>query len=248
MTGCLHFYKDAEILSNRAADFFAHVATAAITKRGAFHVAFAGGSTPKRLYQILASEQWATVLDWRHIHIYFGDERCVPPDHEDSNYLMASRALLDHIDIPAENIHRIQGELADAAQGAQAYAQELDEYLPKLGTLPEFDLVLLGMGDDGHTASLFPGTEALHVTDKTVTAVYVDKLSAWRNTLTFPVINNARYVLLLIAGQGKAETIKQVFAGGDASRFPVQQLNPNGVLDWYLDDAAAEQLLGEFFS
>ena len=242
MTGTVRVFDDIHAMSEAATAQFVRLAEQAIRQRGSFHLALSGGSTPRSLYQCLVQPAHSNQVDWQHVHVYFGDERCVPPDHEDSNYRMASQALLSHVPIPMQNIHRIQGENDSALTGAEHYRETLSQYLPHGNDLPEFDLILLGMGDDGHTASLFPGTAAIEESEQTVAAVYVDKLDAWRISLTFPIINQARHVLFLIAGAGKAETLSKVFDPETRTDFPVQHIRPAGELEWYLDEAAAGSL------
>lgn len=193
-----------------------------------FHLALSGGSTPEALYRRLASES----LD--QVHAWFGDERCVAPDHADSNYGMAMRAW----PLPADRVHRMRGELEpDAA--AYLYANELRSVFGDFA-LPRFDLVLLGVGEDGHTASLFPGTTATHETNKWVVANHVPKLDAWRITLTFPVLNAARRVWVLAVGGKKAPIVKDVLGDRDVARWPVQGVQPAvGELVWWLDEDAA---------
>ncbi len=224
---------DPAALAREATDRFVALARSAIAAQGRFTVALSGGSTPRALYEQLVTQP----IEWRHVHIFWGDERCVPPDHPDSNYGMAQRTLLSHIDIPAPNVHRLKGEL-DPAQAAQQYEAELRAIL---GTAPRFDLILLGMGTEGHTASLFPGTPALHEQRRWVVAQYVDKLQANRLTLTPPVINQAANVIFLIAGSDKAVALQSVWHGPhDPDHLPAQIVMPTtGRVIWLVDQAAA---------
>ncbi len=235
---------DLEALSLAAAKRFTDLAAQAIGKRGAFHVALAGGATPRRLYQHLAMPMFAERIAWQHVHIYFGDERAVPPDDPDSNYLMAHEALLRHVPIPDTHIHRINGAEKDLSQSAMDYERVLRQQLTASdGLFPQFDLVLLGIGPDGHIASLFPDTPILKETSKLVAAVYVAKLFTWRISLTLPVINNALHIMVLAAGENKTVIIRQVFIDDASSdHYPVQLLHPAGELEWYLDAAAARAL------
>lgn len=219
---------DAHSLAQIAAEHIVALATEAIERRGRFIVALSGGSTPRPTYALLAEERFSSPIDWSRTHICWGDERCVPPTHPDSNYRMAREALLDHINIPAENVHRIRGERG-AAQAAAAYRTELDDLLGQDG---RFDLILLGMGADGHTASLFPGTTAVKERQKTVVAVYVEKLDTWRVTLTLPVINSARHVTFLVSGTSKAKTLARV---RDGESLPAGLVQPTGQLTWIVD-------------
>lgn len=241
MERVIRVFDDAEAVSLAAADQVVQAANQAIKENGAFHIALSGGSTPKRLYQHLASDVYRSKIDWEKVHIYFGDERSVAPEHVDSNYRMACEAFLDQLTIPENQIHRMQGERVDLAQSATEYA-ELLLGLPADNELPQFDLILLGMGDDGHTASLFPGTVALSENEKTVVAQDVPQMNTKRITLTYPVINNAHRVMLLIAGKSKASRLEEVLVSAPEGCYPVQGVAPKGTLSWLLDQAAAAQL------
>jgi 6-phosphogluconolactonase len=211
-----------------------------VAGHGAFHWALAGGSTPQGLYELLATSEFAGRIPWAGIHAWFGDERCVPPDHEQSNYRMARTALLDRVPLPAERVHRLAGEEAPAA-AADAYAEAMARSLPQADGVPVLDLVLLGLGPDGHVASLFPGTPALEATGW-VTAVHVPALDAWRLSLTLPVINAARRVWLLASGPDKAAIVRAAAAPPGSEPLPVQCLAPRGEWVWFLDQAAAAEL------
>ena len=237
-------FGDLDALSRAAAEELATIARDAITARGVCHVALSGGSTPKRLFQLLSS-QGPGALPWEHVQLWWGDERTVPPDHADSNYRMTREALIDPLQLDPARIHRIAGELPDHAAAAADYARKLTAALgPRLA----FDLVYLGMGPDGHTASLFPGTPALAETRATVVA---NQLSAAnlpgacvRITLTAPAINAARKVRFLVAGADKAAPLFEVLDGArDPQRYPSQLIAPtSGDLAWFLDTAAAARL------
>lgn len=242
MNGKLHIYPDASRLTEALADTWAQLAEAAIARQGAFYAALAGGSTPRQLYARLAQEPYCSGIDWSRVHIFFGDERCVPRDHADSNYRMASEALLSHVAIPPAQIHPLFDPARSPAQNADVYITQLLATLPlDANGLPVFDLVLLGMGDDGHTASLFPGTSILQESERIVAAAYVEKLEAWRVSLTFPVINRARAVAITVAGVGKAEMLESVLTDR-AADHPIQRVSPRGELHWFLDEAAAQRL------
>ena len=229
---------DETALFRAGAERFAALAAEAIAARGAFHVALAGGSTPKGLYALLATPEFAPRLDWPRIHLYFGDERAVPPQHEQSNYRMVRENLLDHLATPPAAVHRIAGEL-EPQQAAATYAAELARSLPQHG----FDLVLLGMGPDGHIASLFPGSDALTKRKPAAVAAYVAKLESWRISLTLPTINRADHVLVLVSGTRKSDVVRHVLRNiSHAMPLPVQLLRPRGTLEWLLDDAAAIHL------
>lgn len=227
---------DQSSLIDAATEQFISVARFAIAKRGVFYVALAGGSTPRGLYQKLASEPYCDQVDWTRVHLFFGDERCVPADHVNSNFKMASEAMINHIPIPNDNVHRMPTEIGDAEAVAAAYADTVSQVMNG----EPFDLVLLGLGPDGHIASLFPETEALTVTETMTTHLYVEKFSSWRVTLTYPVINAARKVIVFIAGEAKAAIVNDI-TGNIVQDLPVQRLAPAGDYYWYMDAAAAGQ-------
>jgi 6-phosphogluconolactonase len=232
----VHVYKTPAELARDAALDFAARAKSAIEERGRFVVALAGGSTPKATYEVLARDH-AESLDWGAVHAFFGDERTVPPDHEDSNYRTAREALLDHV--PVGSVHRMRGELAPE-EAASAYEEELREFFGP-DEVPRFDLILCGIGEDGHTLSLFPETAALDVADRLVVANPVLKLETTRLTLTIPVANAARAVTFLVAGEGKAEALKEILEGdADPRAYPAKYIRPeDGDLAWMVDEAAA---------
>jgi len=227
---------DAQSLIEAATEQFVASARSAIAKRGVFHVALAGGSTPKGLYQKLATSPYVEQIDWSRVHLFFGDERCVLPTHEDSNFKMAREAMIDHIAIPHENVHRMPTEEGVAPEVAIRYGRTLADTLDGA----PLDLVLLGLGPDGHIASLFPDTEALDVTDKMVTSLYVEKFDSWRATMTYPTINAARQVIVFIGGAAKADIVKDITTDA-VEGLPVQRLAPQGEYYWYMDKAAAGQ-------
>ena len=228
-------------LARAAARDFVAKADAAIAERGSFSVALAGGSTPKATYEVLASD-YAEKLDWSKVHVFFGDERTVPPDHEDSNYRMAQLTLLSRV--PVGSIHRMRGELPPA-EAAAAYEEDLRGFFGASDDPPSFDLILLGIGEDGHTASLFPETSALEVHDRWVVANPVLKLETTRLTLTVPVINASRAVNFLVAGRDKAEALREILEGdADPRAFPAKFVHPeDGDLTWMVDRAAATSLV-----
>jgi 6-phosphogluconolactonase len=206
-----------------------------------FCLALAGGSTPRPLYERLAQAPYATQIDWAKVHIFWGDERCVPPDHVDSNYRMAQDAWLSRVAIPDENIHRLHGE-SEPTQAATEYEQQLRDFFAHANEL--FDLTLLGMGDDGHTASLFPGTAAIHEKEQWVVAHHVEKLAAWRLTLTPAALNRSANIMFLSAGAGKADTLKQVLEGEyQPDIYPSQIIAPaSGETVWVIDKLAGALL------
>ena len=224
-------------LFEAAADEFFRVIYDSIKRDNLCRIALSGGSTPKALYSLLANrvdKGMARGIDWARVHLFFGDERCVPPDHPDSNYRMVKQSLLVH-GLTA-TVHRVMGELPPD-EAAARYEEELRE---EFGNgVPTFDLIALGLGPDGHTASLFPGSAALNDRTRWVAANYVEKFKSWRITFTYQVLNSASEDLFLVAGSEKAEAVGQIFKGAD---LPAAKVRPAGKLLWYLDPAAAAGL------
>ncbi|MCP5491812.1 MAG: 6-phosphogluconolactonase [Chlamydiales bacterium] len=197
-------------------EHFIRCASQCIEDRGAFHVALSGGSTPKAIYHILTSDHFADKVNWEKVHLYWSDERCVPPTDSESNYKMTMDAGFDRLPIPKEQIHRMEGEL-DPEEAAERYAKVLPQMM---------DLILLGMGDDGHTASLFPDTEALDEDEKSVVANYVPQKKSWRLTLTIPYINSARGIVFYVFGKEKKSMIRQVLRR--AEKYPAGRVGRDG--------------------
>ena len=241
----IRIYPDTEHLAHAAAEHLVTVAVSSIDDHGSFSVALSGGSTPRPAYEQVATMELASQLDWSHIHVFWGDERCVAAHHPDSNYGMAREALLDHIPIPTRNVHRVLGELAPA-EAASRYEETLRHFFSpeQEGEAVTFDLVLLGMGTDGHTASLFPRSELLAEKSRWVASDQVGETAGWRITLTPPAINAARQVTFLVSGRAKAKTVQQVLRGARQPRLlPAQIVRPkSGNLTWLLDSAAASLL------
>jgi len=236
-------YDDLDSLSRAAARRISALAAEACAARGAFHIALSGGSTPRRLYETLATTEFRDGIDWSRIHIYFGDERCVPPEHPDSNYGMAAAALLRHVPIPPQQVHRIAVTMSTVRQDAWRYAQLIAAQVPcDAQGVPSFDLVLLGMGPDGHTASLFPYSCILRA-HHFAAAVYVDKLHSWRISITYPLLNHARHLKFLVAGADKADMLRRIHLDppGDEP-VPIQRIAAQGAVEWLLDSAAAALL------
>jgi 6-phosphogluconolactonase len=241
----LQIFPDVSFLARSAAETFIQFAVDSIQDHGFFTVVLSGGSTPLSMYQVLASEPFSERVDWSKVHFFWGDERCVPPDHLDSNYFRASTNFLTLVPVPEGNIHRIKAEL-EPHQAAQLYEDEIqlffssfaDEQYQKKAS---FDLVLLGLGEDGHTASLFPGTSVINEEVRWVQAVYVDSVGMWRITLTPPLINRANRVLFLVAGSSKSWSLQRVIYGAyQPDRFPAQLIKPDpGKILWLVDEAAA---------
>ena len=229
----------AELFEAAAADFAAR-ATGAVQASGRFTVALSGGSTPRTLYSLLATKP---NIPWDKICFFWGDERHVPPDHPESNYRMANEALLSKVPVRPENIFRIHAEENDAAAAAMQYEQALrDSFHLSPGQFPRFDLILLGTGPDGHTASLFPGTAALNEPQRLVVANWVPKFNTHRITFTFPVLNAAACVMFLASGPDKAAILREILEN-PAADLPSQRVQPtNGALIWLVDRAAAGAL------
>jgi 6-phosphogluconolactonase len=238
-------FHNIEELNNFAAEKFVEIADEAIKKREQFSVALAGGSTPKSLYQLLASDEFKDKIDWSHTFFFFGDERNVLPDDAESNFRMAIENLFEPLKISNQNIFRWQTELENAEIIAEKYENSIKDFFRLAETdLPKFDLILLGMGADGHTASLFPYTEALPNTEKIAVANRVEKLNTTRLTLTFPAINNAANIMFLVAGADKAEALREVLEGESTpEKYPSQNIKPaNGELFWLIDKNVAKSL------
>ena len=225
-------------LSRQSAERFSRLVNQSVQVSGRFTVALSGGSTPKHLYSLLASSGYKERIPWDHVHLFWGDERCVPPDHPESNFGMVQEALLSKIKIPAENIHRMAGEREPQAAAAE-YERHLQEFFRlESGALSRFDLILLGIGEDGHTASLFPGSDALNETRRLVVAPFIEKLNSYRLTLTLPVLNNGAEAWFLVTGASKADAVKKVLSG--SSDLPAAKVQPiNGKLTWFITQDAA---------
>lgn len=233
----VEIFATAEDLASAAAQLFINKSMAAVAERGFFTVALSGGSTPKLLYQLLAdpNETFREQISWSRIHFFWTDERHVPPDHPESNYRMADEAMLSHVPVLKNNVHRVMSENPNAAEAAEAYEETVLKFVP--GSPPRFDLILLGLGSDGHTASIFPGSEVLYETKRLVAAPWVEKLKSYRITMTLPLINNAASVVFLVSGAEKAEIVRDVLRG--PKRYPAQEVRPSM---WLLDRAVAGKL------
>ena len=239
---------DAASLARRAAQYLVEMVGEAVAAQGQARIAISGGSTPKAAFQLLADpdQPWRARMPWDKLDLYWVDERTVPPDHPDSNYHMTRETLLDRVPLHPGQVHRMEGEL-EPDVAASRYESELRNSFRLEGAeSPRFDLIALGMGDDGHTASLFPHTAALHEMARLVTANHVPQKDTWRITLTWPVIDHARSVFFLIAGEDKAAVVREVFTGPrDPERLPSQLILPSsGILTLFLDEAAASLLPG----
>lgn len=230
----LEIMRTPEDLARAAAAFFVARSSEAVAQRGSATVALSGGSTPKLLYQLLAdpNQPFREQVPWSRIQFFWTDERHVPPDHAESNYRMANEAMLAHVPVTSDNVHRVMSENPNAVEAAKQY----EEAVP-----PRLDLILLGLGTDGHTASIFPGSEVVRETKRLVAAPWVEKLKAYRITMTLPLINNAVSIVFLVTGAEKAKIVKEVLEG--AKRYPAQEVKPiNGELILMLDQEAASKL------
>jgi 6-phosphogluconolactonase len=240
---------DSAALAIAAAERFVAAASRAIETHGRFVVALSGGSTPRRTFEQLASEAFARRVDWARVYVVWGDERCVGPDDPESNYRMAREALLDHVPVPAANVHRIRGE-DEPARAAAAYERVLRELLhtpagpPASDPTRRLDLVLLGLGEDGHTASLFPRSPALDETRAWVLPVHADAVPPWRVTLTLPILNACAEIMFVVEGKAKAAILQRVLEGPSKPReLPSQLIAPSsGRLHWLIDADAGAQL------
>lgn len=239
-------FADAKEVATDAAERFVEIAAEASITRGRFTVALAGGSTPRLLYQLLAAPPFRARVDWARAEVFFGDERCVPPDHPDSNFRMCRESLLDHVPILAERIHRMRGEQSDRQRAARLYQEEMAAAFgvgPDRAP-PRLDLILLGLGADGHTASLFPHTDPLREGERWVVTNIAPVQPTFRLTLTAPVFERAENILFLVVGADKARALADVLEGTlDADRLPAQLIRPSGATVLWLIDAAAGSLL-----
>jgi 6-phosphogluconolactonase len=245
----IQIVENGEAVSRTAAEMMVSLALEKLQSEESFAVALSGGSTPKNMFAILANDAALhNQMPWDRVHFFWGDERHVPPDHTDSNYRMTNEAMLSRVPVPPENIHRIRAENPDAGKAAEDYEQELRGFFNlETEQLPPFDCVFLGMGPDGHTASLFPGTKALQERERLVVSNWVDKFQSYRITMTTPVLNNADIVIFLVSGEEKAEPLRVVLEGEkQTDLFPSQLIEPtHGKLLWLVDQAAARQLRGK---
>ncbi|MBI5587304.1 MAG: 6-phosphogluconolactonase [Deltaproteobacteria bacterium] len=233
----LRVCKDLDELNATAAVLFLELSLEKTGEKGFFTAVLSGGKTPEALYKLLATPQFKVKIPWEKVHLFWGDERCVGPDDPESNYGMAEKALISKVGIPAGNVHRIKGELS-APVAASLYEDEIKAFFGK--GEPVFDLVMLGLGDDGHTLSLFPATTALVETKRLVAGNFVEKFGSWRVTMTLPLVNRASNLVFMAAGAGKSAVVKEVFEGSD---HPADRIRPiNGRLVWLLDTEAAKLL------
>jgi len=249
MQSAVEIFRNAAELAQQAAQLILTQSQLAVARNNLFTIALSGGSTPKRLYELLAdpTQQFRSQLPWDCIHFFWTDERHVPPDHPDSNYRMVREAMLVRAPVPPTNVHRMLSEKPNASEAANDYESQLRDFFhPPAGELPRIDFILLGLGPEGHTASLFPDSEVLHETQRWVAAPWIAKLNSHRLTMTLPVLNNASTVVFLVSGSEKAEILREVLKG-EPDRFPAQRINPtNGALSWLVDENAASKLQEPF--
>lgn len=240
----IHVLENDTSLANEVADFLAWTVEQTLRDRAQFRLVLSGGSTPRTLYRTLSTPPWSSRITWPRVRFFFGDERAVPPAHPDSNYAMAKATLFDPLRIADHQVARMRGEM-NPVEAAAAYEQTLrQEFTGELGPVPVFDAVLLGLGNDGHTASLFPDSPALEERDRLVVAAPAPVGISHRITMTYPLLNAAGVIVFLVTGSKKAGIVRQILESpGTASTFPAARIRPNGGrLLWYLDEAAAAEL------
>ena len=233
----IRIFPDLEALSRAAAEYVTALAQRVAAERGRFTVALSGGSTPTRLYTLLGSAPFREAIPWTAVHLFWADERCVAPDHDESNYRLVHDTFLAKAPVPSANVHRIRGE-EESGRAARAYEEELRGFFGASGA-PVFDLIILGAGEDGHTASLFPGSPVLQEQRRIAAPVHLERPKRDRVTLTFPVLNSAAHVLFLAAGRAKAAVLSEVFDRGNALHCPAGLVRPTtGELLWFVDQDA----------
>jgi 6-phosphogluconolactonase len=236
-------FQNLESLSRGAAEFVATCSKEAIIARGVFSIAISGGTTPRGLYMLLGSSPWREAIDWKRVHVFWADERCVPADHRESNFKLANDAFIVKTAMPDEHIHRIEGEIGPA-QAAMKYEQNLRAFF-QVASCPVFDLILLGLGEDGHTASLFPGNAAVQEQGRLAAPVQLAHPRLDRVTLTLPVLNHAAEILFLVSGGAKAGVVRAIVQEKHAEHYPAGRVRPaEGRVTWFLDTEAATGLSG----
>ncbi len=229
---------DPEALSRSAADLVVATIQAAAAAKGAVSVALSGGSTPRRLYTLLGEAPWRERIEWKRVHLFWADERCVPPDHSESNYRLVAETLLTRVELPEAHIHRIRGE-KEPELAAQEYEEEILAFF-RPAALPAFDLILLGAGEDGHTASLFPGSPVLREKKRIAVPAYREAPKHSRVTLTLPVLNHAAHILFLVSGRAKAAVVHEILEDGNPKQYPAGLVQPvSGRVTWMIDREAA---------
>jgi 6-phosphogluconolactonase len=239
--GDIRVQGSAEAVAHAAAELFVECFERSVRERGRFVVSLSGGSTPKRTYELLASERFVSRVDWNRVEMFFGDERYVPHDDPASNYRMTKEVLLHRV--PSAHVHRVPTEVTPADAAASAYEQEIRKAFGGAADIPQFDLIYLGLGTNGHTASLFPCSPVLKETSRLVVADFVREVNQWRISMTAPLLNKGRVVAFLVAGRDKAQVLRDVMTGPrDPDRLPAQLIAPEGDLVWLVDEAAASLL------
>ncbi len=244
MKGHLEIFDSPTSLEHGAADKIVTTLGEEILSRGVATIALCGGTTPRGVYKLLGSPEYSGRLDWKKVHFFWGDERCVGPTNPESNFRTASELLFRHVGLPQQNIHRVRGKIRPP-EAARESEEDIRRFFGlKEGEFPRFSLVLLGLGNDGHTASIFPGSPVLGERQRIVTEAHVRAIPAYRITLTVPAINNAATVAFLVSGKSKAAILKDVLEDGEP-RYPAQHINPaSGRLFWLVDKDAASRLPG----
>lgn len=231
----VRIFDDIDLIYSAAAELFIGLYSQEVSKKGRFIVALSGGSTPEGVYKLLASPKYSDKIEWSMVHLFWGDERCVPPGHADSNYKLAHDTLISKISIPQANIHRIKGEMSPE-MAAHVYEEDIRRLFRNQPVV--FDLIFLGLGPDGHTLSLFPSTQALTVTNKLVVGNFVEKLGAWRITMTLAAVNNAKNAVFLVTGAGKAAVFSAII--NETGIYPASLVKlTNGSVTWLVDKNAA---------
>jgi 6-phosphogluconolactonase len=239
--GSINIFDTEGELDTAVAQFIVKKATEAIRSKGKFSLVLSGGNTPRGLYTLLSAQIYSSLIQWESVYIFWADERCVALDDESNNAQMAKTLLLNKVNIPAVNIYRIPSDI-DPTKAARIYEDNIRFFFK--GQFPSFDLILLGLGENGHTASLFPYTQAQYAASRLITQVHVKEQEMYRITMTSFLINMAHHILFLVSGADKSEILDQIINGPfDADKYPAQTINPhNGDLNWYLDKAAAQSL------
>ncbi len=239
----IQVYDTKEKLAEAATNLIIGTIDDAVQNHGRCAIALAGGNTPRAIYRLLADEQFKSRIDWNALHLFWGDERTVPPDHPESNFGMAQEALLSRVPLPEENNHRIRGEIPPQ-EASEKYTNDLRLFF--LNQPPQLDLILLGIGDDGHTASLFPGTEAVTEAKKPVAAVFVPKLDTWRVTMTLPLINSAKKIAFIVSGSSKSQIVGNLLRlDKPESKWPASLVRPENAIPQWLLDVEAAALIAE---
>jgi len=241
----IRVFQNLEELSQAAAARFAEITAQPRSDNRPFSIALSGGHTPKHLYELLATQEFSSRIPWSNVHLFQVDERCVPPTGTESNYRMIREAMLDEIPLPSGHFHRMTAEQPDRDAAARSYARELQTIAAESSAKwPRLDLIFLGLGEDGHTASLFPSSAALEEEKLAVCPNWIEKLGMWRLTLTYPVLNAAARIIFLVAGAEKAEIVRRILRSPQGTPlYPAQRVKPsNGTVTWFLDEAAAQFL------